>query len=255
MELVHRKTGVARLIGKAVLVGIFVIVFAKAILALLALACVGLLVFCCARGLYLGRAKLKRIAIGVEKAIQSASGVAWGLAAFLLVAARSLLLGAYGTLLWLSRFAKNACALLGPTMMVCGSIVWQGLLRLHRAACVMLRSLFSFSTRTLCFFGQLPTRGCRIVAGAAKFIFIKIQSQAHVIGGTLVEATCGAVVGVLVFNLPSIGELTFLPDVNALESRICAAALFGAFLGAVLGLSRLRWVREGEAADSSKSHT
>jgi hypothetical protein len=210
MELAHRHTGLFRIIGKIILLGILVVVFAKAILALLALAFVGLLAFVCARALYLRRANLRRILLGLEEAIWSAKALFRFLASVLLATAGRLLLCA-------CRLAGLACALAGSATQT-GSI--------------LVRSGISWA--------QLPIRGCRSVGHAVKFVAVGIRNRAEVICGAVVEIASGALVGALLLNLPNIGGSLFLPDpMFNMGPRVCVGAVFGAFLGLVLSISRI----------------
>jgi hypothetical protein len=252
MELVHGKTGVARVIAKFVLLGLFIILFAKAILALLALAFVGLLVFCCARSLYRRRARLRLLVFRLQELVRSANAVACGFVAVLLAIVKQLLLAAWLVLWTFSRLVLGGYALLRPTVMTGCGIVWDWVVQLQSVIAVVLACLFGFSRRIVGFWLLLPVRVCRTLARAATFLWVAIRNHAHIIFGTVLEAASGALVGVLVLNLPSIDGLAFLPDVSVLGPRVCVAGAFGAFLGAILSLSRVRWSRE--ETDLLKTH-
>jgi hypothetical protein len=49
----------------------------------------------------------------------------------------------------------------------------------------------------------------------------------------------------MLVNLESVHGVIFLPGIDR-AAIACAAALFGAFLGIALGLSRITWAKESE---------
>lgn len=159
MELVHGKTGVIRLISKFILLGILVVMFAKAILTLLAVAFVGLLVFLFTRALYLGRFR-------------------W-LAVVLLATTVHLFRSARWILLRLSHCAKSTWALLGPTLATGCSTAWEWALCFVRCGRLAWQTFFCFSRKITQLGIRLPVLGCQSVARAAKFVFIKIRNGAR----------------------------------------------------------------------------
>jgi hypothetical protein len=76
----------------------------------------------------------------------------------------------------------------------------------------------------------------------------RISDASGGICGTLVEVASSVLVGAILLNLKGIQGLLFLPEIDDVGARACAAVLFGAFLGITLGLSRATWARESETA-------
>ena len=68
--------------------------------------------------------------------------------------------------------------------------------------------------------------------------------RSHLIFATIVEAASGAIVGAMLGLLPS-----FLAHEDPVQARIYGAALFGAFLGITVSLSRTTWVKEDDSKE------
>src|SRR5262245_53382430 len=69
MEIARSQTGVLRFIAKVVLLGLLVVLLAKAILTLVALAAVGLVLWVGGRALYLRRASFSRMVVCAQEAL------------------------------------------------------------------------------------------------------------------------------------------------------------------------------------------
>src|SRR5438270_1048971 len=104
MEIAHAPTGILRVVAKIILLGLLVVFLAKVIVALAALAIVGLLCFFCARTLYSCRNSVKRILFWTEKKIvASAIAVLHAVVTVVMTVAGWLFLAASWIFLRLSR--------------------------------------------------------------------------------------------------------------------------------------------------------
>lgn len=230
MELAHRPASVCRTIGKVILLGFLIILLAKAILTFLAVAALGLLVFLGVRLLYIRRASFRQIFLGIRTAIHPILLVVGACAAALLTVAVCTCRCAFSLVL---RLGLQTCNLVRQLLTVLA---------------VVLLALCFTSLRIARSLAQGVLSGCVWVGRAAKTSVVKIRSQSAVICGTLLEAASGALVGAVLFNLVSLQGFAVLPDMDQIVARAYAAAVFGAFLGILLGLSRLPWCKQGEAA-------
>jgi hypothetical protein len=235
MELAHTHAGVLRIIGKAVLLGLLVIVLAKVIFAILALAVVGLLIFLCARALYVRRAFLRRILLWTNDAILPAAAKI-GVLAGVTVAAGS----------W---FIFRALCLVLQLILGAWSVVGY----VFKALMLLLLSLLFYGGRIGAKVARLVTRGGVTAIQVVRVAIVSIRNQSAVICGTLLEAASGALVVAMLLNLTSVHGLIFLPDVEQLDARIGGAALLGALLGVTLGLSRISWVKEAPANQAAQN--
>jgi hypothetical protein len=131
-------------------------------------------------------------------------------------------------------FIVVVCALLAQVIKVSCLLAWKSVRKLERVMTSAFLGFFCHSKKSAVALAQAT-------AGA----LAKIRSQSGVIFGTLVEASSGALIGAMLGFVPS-----FLPHQQSIEARVWGAALFGAFLGITVGLSRTTWAKRGEQSHS-----
>lgn len=239
MEIAHAPTGMLRVIAKLVLLGLLVILLAKVILALLALAIVGAVAYVCARALYARKAFIKR------SILRTGRMLIWSVAALFqagiaLLLATAVCFSVCGSLiLWKS--IPFACTRVKKLARL-GSCVAQTIIASALVPCGFLRragkigcAIIGKSAGSL---AQVSGQGCGSISRLAGAACVTISNQTSLICGTLIEAASGALVGAMLGFVSSEQGLLLLPHTNAILARVCAAALFGAFLGIALGLSR-----------------
>lgn len=254
MEIAHSPSGVLRLIAKVVLLGLLVVLLAKAILALLGLALLGLVACLCARALYLHRTSLGRIVFWTEARLTRSMTAVFRLLSRIVGSAGWLLLCPLFVILTLSRFAawtvKKSAWLLYALLV---GALWAGTAFCALVAQVAHKSMrpvasgLRCSGRAVATCVRLPLRVGVSLTHAVSAAAVRIGNLSGLICGTLLEVASGALVGTILLNLKGIQGLLFLPQIQELGPRIAAAALFGAFLGITLGLSRITRAKESEA--------
>lgn len=247
MEIAHDQTRVLRVIGKFVLLGFLVALLAKVILRLLVLAVVGLLACVVARALYNRRAQFKQFLCWTkEKLIHSGSMILpFGTAAT--GAARRIPC----MLLGFAAILKALLALIGTLLLVAAKIgwviFWKSVRELQTVITFALKIAFRQGQRIAAALLPVPGRTCTAVARTASAAVTGIRSQSSVICGTFIEAASGAILGgmlaVILVGSFSTGRAF---EASPMPVVICGAALFGAFLGITVGLSRITRAKQGE---------
>jgi hypothetical protein len=224
MEIAHAQTGILRVVAKIILLGLLVVLLAKVIVALAALAVVGLLCLLCARALYSRRNSMKRILFWVEKKILASAvavphaigtAVSWLFLAFswiFLGLNRCALRNSKTCLYYLCRVPLRMIWLASAPIAYLLGVGWT-------AGWYVARHLQKTVSYPLLAGGRS--------AGAAVAM---VRKHSRVICGTLVEAVSGALVGSMI-------GIVFHP--HPFWTMVCIAAIFGAFLGVTVGLSRI----------------
>jgi hypothetical protein len=231
MEIAHAQTGILRVVAKIILLGLLVVLLAKVIVALVALAIVGLLCFLCARTLYSRRNSMKRILFWVEeKILASAIAVLHAIVTVIVTAAGWLFLAASWIFLRLSRCTlRNSKQCLYYLCRVALQMIT--LIRLALVPIAYLAGVGWAAGWNLARHFQkivfCPLLATGRSAGAA---VVMVRKHSRVICGTLLEAASGALVGTMI-------GIIFHP--HPFGAMVCIAALFGAFLGVTVGLSRI----------------
>jgi hypothetical protein len=263
MEIAHAQTGVLRVIGKIVLLGLLIIVLAKVIFAVLALAVVGLLAYFCARFLYVRRARFARfLCLAIQGLIQSVQ--------VLSQIGTTVAKAAVCSLSWMAlRWTKFACtkvasnlARLGvfmaetlrtATVLICKVLVRAATIgcavtckSVQKAQRVIISALlisFCCGKKTSGAFVRASVRGGSSLMRVLGTALVKTRDQSSVILGTMVETASGALIGAMLALISS-----YLAHEDPIQARVCGAALFGAFLGITVGLSRTTWAKDSEAS-------
>jgi hypothetical protein len=223
MEIAQADTKALRLIGKLVLLGLLVVLLAKVFLVLLALALVGLLTFLVARAVYHRRRSFRHVAFCTKERLVHSVRAAGQVGSLARLAARS-------TCCAFLRLAGAFTALVCLLVYCVVKIGWKFARSTARVSISALLGLL-WGVKTF-------------VVGsgeAARTAAAKISNQSGVIFATFVEVSSGALIGAMLGFIPS-----FLPHEHALEARVWGAALFGAFLGVLVALSRTTWPQQEE---------
>jgi hypothetical protein len=243
MEIAHRHTGVLRVIAKFALLGLLVVLLAKAILAVVALALLGFVIYLCARTVYLRRHVLSRIAAWTKDRLMHSIATAFRLIAVIAVMSSSLLV----CVVWLRRVL---CGLVCNAARISLGAACKSLWQATKVLASALLAILFYGGRTVATCthaaGHVAVRGSARVTRAVVAAGAKINGFAGAICGTVVEIASGALVGAILLNLKTVHGLLFLPEIEDVGARACAAALVGAFLGITLAVSRATWARQGE---------
>ncbi|HLJ96134.1 MAG TPA: hypothetical protein VKU02_23360 [Gemmataceae bacterium] len=230
MEIAHAQTRVLRGIGKLILLGLLVILLAKVLVALTALAVIGLVVCLGARAAYGRRAFLKRVLFWTKEQLIHSRAV-------LLHAPALARAGAYRVVLLLLALAEllrivliALCALLGYLLRSAFMWLWSLIAELWRILARALTGVYSLAR-------GVATGSLRMLAAG----FTMVRSHSVLLLGIFVEAASGALIGVMLGLIPN-----FLPSGPPMKTRVFGAAVFGAILGIAVGLSRITWAKPGE---------
>jgi hypothetical protein len=236
MEIAHARTGTFRIIAKIILVGLLVILLTKVLLALVVLALVGALLFTCARGLYTRKSRLRRLLHWIEERLLRSLVMVLQTTAAVLVAAAG----------WFSRTAAvislrssrstliNARKLLGTAGWLLIATVSRSILLSYALLCYAAKTSWAMAwkiARLTQGVLVVPVRGATRATASA---WATLRNQWSLICGFLVEIASGTLVGAMLGFL-------FLPHVHPIGIKVCGAAVFGAFLGITVGLSRITW--------------
>lgn len=238
MEMAHPQTGILRVIGKFILLGLLVILLAKVILHLVVLAVVGGAAYLGARAVYLRRASFKHVILRARQMLLR-SAAALLQATFSLFLATGVCVSFVFLAIWkaipyacngvrkLSRFGVCVAKVASPAAVI-------PFVLLRRTGKIGYISV-GRSAGTLV---QVSRRCCAKGGDMGAVACVAISQQSRLICGTFIEAASGALVGAM-FGLVS-GEHGAFPLFESPEIpvRILAGALFGILLGIALGLSR-----------------
>jgi hypothetical protein len=262
MDIAHSPSGVLRLIAKVVLLGFLVVLFAKAILALLGFAVVGLVACLAARTLYLHRAFLSRIVFRIQATLIRSTTGAFRFIATILGLAGWLFVCALLVILIVGRFAARTVktgvrllyALLAGALCACsafcglvGRVMQKSTLRSAKGLAAALLAILIYAGRAVAACVRAPLWAGVSLTKTVSAAGARIGNLSGLICGTLLEVASGALIGTILLNLKGVQGLLFLPEIDQLGPRIGAAALFGAFLGIALGLSRITRGKESES--------
>jgi hypothetical protein len=240
MERARSQNGTLRIIAKFVLLGLLVVLLAKAILILVTLAGVGLLIYICARTFHFHRDSVWRIAVWTKEILGCSVAAIFRLIPAILA-----------TSVWLLLCALWVCWALGGLVSAVTRIsLWVACGSLRQCTKVLASSLVAallYGRKTIATRGRAAFRGAGNITRVALAAGVRIGKLSGPIYGSVVEVASGALVGAILLSLRSVEGLLFLPEIDDAGARACAAVLFGAFLGITLGLSRATWTRESEA--------
>jgi len=195
----------------------------------------------CVRALYLRRNSLSRIAVWAKGTLICSIAGAFRLIAAILVISGWLLVCA----LWVCR---ALCSFISGAAQISLGVAFESLRQSTKVLASALLAALFYGGRTVATCAQLPFRGGAKLTRAVLAAGVKIGNLSGAICGMLLEVASGALVGAILLNLKGVQGLLFLPEIDDVGARACAAVLFGAFMGITLGLSRATWARESETA-------
>ena len=220
MEIAHtRQTGIFRMIAKFVLLGLLVLVLAKVLLTLLALFVLGLALYVCARAIYTRRSWWRQMLFSVRSGLIEQAGAAVRVTR------------ALGTAL--TAELVRLFVILAATARTCTLF-----------ACRCATHGFCGAAKIVAVVPLVAIRGGIRAARVLRVAVAETCDRSQLIFATIVEAASGAIVGAMLGLLPS-----FLAHEDPVQARICGAALFGAFLGVTVSLSRTSWVKEDDSKE------
>jgi hypothetical protein len=224
MEIAHAQTGILRVVAKIILLGLLVFLLVKIIVPLAVLAVVGFVCFRCARALYSRQNSMKRFLFWVEeKLLASACAVLQAIA----TAAGRLFLAVSWMFLRLSRSTfRNRKKCFFYLCHVPSRVIWLA----YRPIAYLLAVGWTAGWNTARYFQKTVSYPVLATGRSAGAAVAMVRKHSRVIGGTLVEAVSGALVGSMI-------GIVFHP--HPFGAMVCIATIFGAFLGVTVGLSRI----------------